>query len=90
MDTIQRLDALWELHALILIPMPMTQAPIGHPKPVDCPSLRRCHGEASTNCHSGDAHALERKEAEWHPIVMNRPAIAEFGYWLVNPGLEVP
>jgi hypothetical protein len=57
MDTIQRLNALAEDYALILIDPSKTQVPLAQSKCVDCPGLRRCHRKP--NRHRGNAHALD-------------------------------
>jgi hypothetical protein len=55
MDTIQRLNALWEEHEDVFIALPMAKAPVAHPKRVNRPCLRHCHREPDTNRYRGDA-----------------------------------
>jgi hypothetical protein len=74
MDTIQCLDALGEEHSPHLIELPMTKASVAHPKRIHRPSIRHRLREPNTDCHRGDAHALERKNAVWRPKVVDEEA----------------
>jgi hypothetical protein len=45
-QTVQRHNALGKEHTLILIALPMTEAPVATPKRVDCSTLRHGHRES--------------------------------------------